>query len=197
MEAEKIICFDYTMQIRGALRGGVCYIDDKMAVYRNDAAGSWSVNVEKNNEKRRLHLEKETAFLRKLDEETEGKYHAVITERLKAYTSFAEQLKANEKAIRRALSRSGNSVYLWGMGMRGEAFMDFCIQCGIVLSGVCDKKNDHVGEYAKGCYRVFHTKEVLDNSACIVVSNDMIEEDLKQQNYRGKIINLQKYIPLS
>lgn len=197
LEAEKIICFDYTMQIRGALRGGICYLDDKMVAYRNDAAGSWSVNVERNMEKRRLHLERETAFLRKLDEETQGKYHAVITERLKAYTPFVEQLKANGEAIQKELSDAGSALYLWGMGMRGEAFLDFCVQWGIALSGVCDKKNDHVGEYAKGGYRIFHTKEVLDNSACIVVSNDMIEEDLKQQNYRGKIINLQKYIPLS
>lgn len=38
----EILCNDYVLQIQGALRGGMYYLDDCMSVYRTGVPGSWT-----------------------------------------------------------------------------------------------------------------------------------------------------------
>ena len=42
MRFELVRSLDYATQMRGALRGGIVYIDEKMAAYRRFAKGSWT-----------------------------------------------------------------------------------------------------------------------------------------------------------
>ncbi len=197
MEFEKIMCFDYTYQIKGSLKGGIYYIDENMAAYRNNTAGSWSERVEKDEGKHSEHIEKEKALLVMLDKETEGKYHEVIMARLKAYTPFYEQLQIHEEELLHKLEQSPDGFYLWGMGMRGEAFLKFCSCHGGALRGVCDRKNNNIGNKTKYGYEIISTDDVMKKAKCIIASNNIIAEALNNQGYKGMIVNIQKYMPLS
>ena len=73
---------DYTTQIRGALRGGIVFIPNTMAVYRWQTEGSWTVT---NND-----IDKQLEFYRKrqkmleiLDGETQGEFFCIINKRKK------------------------------------------------------------------------------------------------------------------
>ena len=75
----KALAFDYTMQMYGAMRGGMLYLKDTMSVYRSLTSGSWTV---RNVGKFKAIAEKIENALLILDEETNGKYHEVIEERI-------------------------------------------------------------------------------------------------------------------
>ena len=78
---------DYSLQIQGALRGGLLYLHDCMSVYRTDAPGSWT----------RSHGRLLDAPTRKLvgemldaaDAWTEGRYHRAVVLRKRYFDSNA------------------------------------------------------------------------------------------------------------
>ena len=78
---------DYSLQIQGALRGGMLYLHDCMSVYRTDAPGSWT----------RSHGRLLDAPTRKLvgemldaaDAWTEGRYHRAVVLRKRYFDSNA------------------------------------------------------------------------------------------------------------
>lgn len=74
----RMMCYDYTTQIHGAMRGGMLYLKDCMSVYRCMAVGSWSTNMQADPEKRKAHEEQVEKMLRQLDVDTDGKYHEAI-----------------------------------------------------------------------------------------------------------------------
>lgn len=76
----QLLKLDYTMQIYGALRGGMIYLADNMSVYRLMTEGSWSRRMEKAPARRVKHLEKVKDMLLQLDTDTAHKYHDVIRE---------------------------------------------------------------------------------------------------------------------
>lgn len=97
-----------------------------MAVYRRATSGSWTVRIEKDNEKREQHRKLEIAMLRQLDIDTNKIYHETILKRLKAYESLYEQLKQNKEEIKAALTGyKKESLFLWGLGLRGETIQEF------------------------------------------------------------------------
>ncbi len=192
---EKVISLDYAQQIKGSLRGGIWYIDEKMAAYRRNAKGSWSMRILKQKENLKKQWEKERELLRVLDTDTGGKYHAVIEERLKSYTTFVEQLCERKDEVLKELASMKGSVYLWGMGRRGEEFEEFCtIEC-IQLDGICDLANEHVGETTVHGNKVISSTEVLNKADNILASNDFAYNDLKNGKFCGRLINLQQYMP--
>lgn len=197
MEFEKILCFDYTYQIKGALRGGIYYLDRKMVVYRRNTAGSWTLRVEKSKKKYAAHIEREIGMLRELDKETLGEFHESIERRIYAYTPFLDQLMINREKFIADLPEKIYSAYLWGLGMRGDAFQEFCNYEKINLEGVCDLKNEGIGKSTIHGYIVFDSNFVFNNSEIIFASNENIYNSLIQSGYDGKLINLQKYMPLS
>lgn len=200
MEFEKILCFDYTEQIKGALRGGIYYIDRKMVAYRKATEGSWSMRVEKDKEKRAAHVKKEVDMLRELDRETNGAFHATIEQRITAYAPFFDQLMMHTQEIKAeilTLPKTNCVSYLWGLGMRGDAFQEFCNHEKIRLDGVCDLRNMSVGESTGYGYQVYDSDYVFHSSDVIFASNDSIYNALTEDGYQGHLINLQKYMPLS
>ena len=74
----RLLDYDYTIQIHGAMRGGMLYLEDSMSVYRCLAVGSWSTNMQQDPEKRKAHEAEVEKMLRQLDMDTDGKYHEVI-----------------------------------------------------------------------------------------------------------------------
>ena len=82
MRFKEYLPLDYTMQIRGALRGGMLYIPDFMSAYRYLTSGSWTVRMRDNPKKREEHYKKKQNMLQILNEETGGKYSVAINERM-------------------------------------------------------------------------------------------------------------------
>ena len=78
----RFLRLDYTLQIQGALRGGMLYLPDCMCDYRVMVSGSWSDKVSKDKERKRAHLNRIKKMLEVLNEETDGKYDAAIQKRI-------------------------------------------------------------------------------------------------------------------
>ncbi len=81
-EFRKKLSIDYTLQINGALRGGILYIGEFMSAYRIGVSGSWNDRMAKNPEKAKKHYEIKHEMLKILDKETENRYAAAISEML-------------------------------------------------------------------------------------------------------------------
>lgn len=194
MEYEKIISFDYTMQIKGALCGGIYYADRPMAAYRRNAEGSWSMDIARFPEHRKAHLDKETAMLHALDQETEWQYHDAITQRLKAYVPPLKQLKARREELIPQLNALKRPLYVWGLGVRGNTIQEFCKDEGITIDGVCDQKATNVGECNAYGIKIFSTEDVLERRTGVIATNAAIAKYLKGQGFQGEIFELEPYI---
>lgn len=192
---EKIISFDYTNQIKGALRGGIWYIDRKMAVYRRYSQNSWTNNVLHNKNRLKGQWEKEIAMLKELDVDTEFAYHDTINERLKAYVPFEEQLEKHNDEISAELCVRDKSLYLWGMGRRGKSLEEYLYKMGYVISGVCDVVDKDIGKMTEFNNKIVSAEYVLDNADIIMASTNVAYNDLVKEKFEGKIINFHKYMP--
>jgi len=197
MGFEKILRFDHTNQMKGALRGGIYYIDRKMAVYRKWAEGSWTTRYKKDRNMQLAHLKKEEDMLREFDRETKGAFHSIVEKRLSCSHSPFEQLMIHKDEVKTEISnllKSHDTSYLWGLGMRGYAFQEFCKQEGISLSGVCDMQDINIGQVTEYGYRIVESDYVQHNSNVIFASNDAIYNFLREKKYQGHLVNLQKYM---
>lgn len=197
MPFEKVILFDYVFQIKGSLKGGIYYLDRPTAVYRRATENSWTVRIERNREERMKHQEIEKRMLRQLDADTGGRFHECIEQRLQAYVPFADQMMGHCEEINEELGTANADLYLWGMGLRGEAIEEYCELNKIVLTGVCDKKNSMVGTKTLFGNDVMSTDEVLRKSKIILASNDVIADAIQESGYHGRVIRMQKYMQLS
>lgn len=70
----KIMSIDYLIQIRGSLSGGIYYLPEKMAAYRMNSNGSWSIQNKKNIDSRYDTTMKVFSALDALNYETNGRY---------------------------------------------------------------------------------------------------------------------------
>lgn len=109
--------FDYTMQIHGALRGGMLYLADCMSAYRYMSAGSWSSQQQASAQRRALLLEKKQKMLAELNEDTGGVYDKVIEERMLKnefyyYYYEGEYKKAFDPKYRAVYKENGMVGYL-------------------------------------------------------------------------------------
>lgn len=73
-----ILPMDYSLQILGALRGGMIFLTDNMSAYRIMAKNSWSRRMHENSNMRLCVNRKIIDMLNALDESTQHKYHDVI-----------------------------------------------------------------------------------------------------------------------
>lgn len=69
----EVLTMDYVLQIQAALRGGMYYMEDCMAVYRKQVRGSWS-----ESNKGGVPRETMDRMLEALDTYTEGRFHGAI-----------------------------------------------------------------------------------------------------------------------
>lgn len=82
MNFQNIWDIDYSLQIRGALRGGIVFIPETMAFYRWNTKGSWTLR-NNNIESQRAIEKKRYEMLIELNRETSGRYKNIIERRLK------------------------------------------------------------------------------------------------------------------
>ncbi len=76
---------DYTLQIYGALRGGILFLNDNMSVYRYRARGSWSERMSGHTEELKKWHEKDSEMLDILNEDTNGQFSKAITRKKRWY----------------------------------------------------------------------------------------------------------------
>ena len=80
----QLLSLDYSVQIAGALRGGMIYLAEPTCVYRLLTSGSWTERMSHNLSAVTAHRQKVNEMLRCLDEYTLGKFHFAIDELIKS-----------------------------------------------------------------------------------------------------------------
>ncbi len=186
---------DYSLQIRGALRGGMYYIDKNMAVYRRYSKGSWTNRVLHNEKLLISQWEREKKLLETFDRVTDGKYHEVIEKRMQAYIPFSVQLEENRQAIIDAINSCEHPCYMWGLGRRGKSMEAFLEKEKLSIDGVCDAVNSDIGLTDDHGNRIFTTDYVLQNAKTILVSARVAYDDLVIAGFENVLIDLQQYMP--
>ena len=82
-------CFyDYTMQIQGALNGGIIYLNNCMSAYRQFSKNSWTSRNRENNKALVDHVNKIILMFNFLNKETEYKYSEVIHKKINQYQFY-------------------------------------------------------------------------------------------------------------
>lgn len=104
---QKIWNIDYSLQIRGALRGGIVFIPETMALYRWQTEGSWT-SRNSNLEAQMALYDKKKTMLTELNIETNGIFKEVIDKRLKKNEFEKLILKREYKS----LIKKENNVFL-------------------------------------------------------------------------------------
>ena len=74
--------YDYTLQIAGALRGGMIYLNDNMSAYRSQAVGSWTTRMYQDTAAYDNFFRRKQQMLQTLNEETGFRYDQTIQRRL-------------------------------------------------------------------------------------------------------------------
>ena len=79
-EFRKMLRLDYTLQVMGALRGGMLYLPENMSVYRIATVSSWTRRMMNDHEKYIRFKEKLVNCLEQMDIDTGRKYEKEINE---------------------------------------------------------------------------------------------------------------------
>ena len=90
---------DYALQIQGSLRGGMIYLSENMAAYRNFAKGSWTEKMYNNPQLFINSYNKVIKMLEIVNEETGGKYSKVILNRIRLEEFSKLNIKDDYKKI--------------------------------------------------------------------------------------------------
>lgn len=195
---EKVRSLDYSHQIKGALRGGICYIDRPMAAYRRYSKSSVTVQIVGDDASMRHQCEQEKEILRTLDEETGGKYHEVITRRIEDYSiSYYDQLVERKDEIIKLLDKGNIKIYIWGMGPRGRNLEQFLLDEKINICGVCDITDNKVGQRTANGNNICACDDVLKNADLILASVNGAYDYLKKQDLHAAVINMHEFMPRS
>lgn len=91
----KFMPYDYTLQMYGALRGGLLYISDYMCVYNLFTTSSWTISLMNNQEKYISYQKKSQHMLDLFNNDTERRYNEIV-ERLKNHSICLELMCKRE-----------------------------------------------------------------------------------------------------
>lgn len=98
MDFQRIWNIDYSLQIRGALRGGIVFTPETMSLYRWQTEGSWT-SRNSNLEAQMALYDKKKTMLTELNKETSGRYQEIINKRLKKNEFNKLLLMGNYKGV--------------------------------------------------------------------------------------------------
>ncbi len=105
-----------------------------------------------------------------------------------------EQFRLTADNLKQELKGS-QSIYLWGLGKRGNAFQCFCREENIELQSVADIKNVDIGKTTVYGNKIVHTTNVLKGNGVIAASNRSICEYLYHMNRKMRVLNLEDFYP--
>ena len=93
--------FDYMLQINGALRGGMLYLEDIMSSYRVNADNSWTQRMCGNIHARVKHCKLIENSLNSLNVETNGTYDSVIRDHIRGIEFEIKLLNGEYRGLKR------------------------------------------------------------------------------------------------
>lgn len=104
-EFRKFLKLDYTLQMYGALRGGMLYLAECMSAYRVMTKGSWTLRTYTNPDRFRKHTEKLEEMFALFDKDTDYKYSDVVKKQIEGqrfdyYYSIGDYKQAKSKNYR-------------------------------------------------------------------------------------------------
>ena len=73
---------DYPLSINAALNGKVRMLADTMTIYRFNTEGSWTANLRRDPQRAQRIAQRMEQGLLELDEDTDGRYHNIIRQRI-------------------------------------------------------------------------------------------------------------------
>jgi len=130
------------------------------------------------------HLERQRKYFIEFEYETKWFEHI---------GDYIVQLRYNSNRILRRLGCK--ELWLFGIGERGKAFLQWAHENNIKLQGICDKRNDKCGEIINGI-KIFSREDVLKKeNITIIASNDAVYEELNHI-CKEDLINLEAFCPL-
>lgn len=92
--------YDYTLQMHGALRGGMVFLKEEMSVYRWKTAESWTVRMNRDKDKFIRHEEEIIETLECLNEETDGRFGKTVESTVKDKRLVIAEARRDYAAIR-------------------------------------------------------------------------------------------------
>lgn len=110
---------------------------------------------------------------------------------------YKAQLDENTKHIC-DLCKDYRDIYLWGMGKRGKAFEKWAKDNKIIIRGVCDKKNERIGEFTDYGNIIKDKDDILLESGLLIATNEIIYKELLLyiNSERMKLFSLEEMCPL-
>ena len=124
-EFRKFFPIDYSLQIQGALRGGIYYDSAFMSAHRIAANNSWTISIKKDPAKRLAFNHRLEEMLKILDQETAKKYHEAIQERLVRVRADDFWYSGNFKFL---LKKENNLLYQ-SLSLREKMLLRLHIYC--------------------------------------------------------------------
>ena len=91
---------DYSLQILGAIKGGIFYLDKCMSAYNYMTQGSWTLAMVKDSTKHLKQVDKTIEMLGILDEETLHTHSSVINQRVRQLEFYKCLIKSDYKNIK-------------------------------------------------------------------------------------------------
>jgi len=114
----KLLEIDYTLQVQGALRGGMLYLNDCMSDYRFMSEGSWSARYNNEDVVNAMNI-RWIAMTNQLDIDTDRKYHDIIqrymdlreVDRLLRFKHF-EELRSYKSIYKKLEGKNRKKYYV-------------------------------------------------------------------------------------
>ena len=94
--------YDYPVQISGSLRGGMVYLADLTCAHKCLTENSWSMMMRADNKKRESHSSQVEKILMMFDEDTGGKYSAIIKHKIDLYQIDNKYMSGEYREIKQA-----------------------------------------------------------------------------------------------
>lgn len=92
---------DYTLQIAGAIKGGILYLDKCMSVYNYMTQGSWTSTLARDSVRHLKHVDKTIDMLGILDEETHHLHSSAIGQRIRQLEFYKCRVKSDYKEAKK------------------------------------------------------------------------------------------------
>jgi len=108
---------------------------------------------------------------------------------------YGEQLHANS-VLADSLLKSDMPIYVWGRGKRGTAFEMWCKEKNIQIKGICDRRNNNLGEKDEFDIEIMSTDYVESKKGFIIATNHEIYNELVGNADNVYIMDLEDFCPL-
>ncbi len=123
-----------------------------------------------------------------LEQEFDNRWYDLIGD-------YYHQLTLNTNIILDIL-KGKKQIYIWGNGDRGKAFCQWAQEHTVIISGICDQRNEKNYELNAWGIRLVHCEIAKKEYGFIVASNHAIYNALCNELRQEQMLDLEDYCPL-